>query len=70
MRTSAPPIRSRRSNDASTIAQRSQGLGVQLANSARLGGRANKLVVGVSIDAGRARFTRASQEAAFGSDRE
>ncbi len=56
-------------NDASTIAQRSQGLGVQLAHTAPLGGRANKLVLGVSVDAGRARFSRASQEAAFGADR-
>ena len=56
-------------NDASTIAQRSQGLGVQLAQTAPLGGRGNKLVVGVSVDAGRARFSRASQAAAFGTDR-
>ena len=56
-------------NDASTVAQRSYGLGVQLANSAPFGGRAHKLVVGVSIDAGRARFTREAQEAAFSADR-
>ena len=56
-------------NDASAITQRSHGLGVQLAQTAPLAGRANKLVVGVSLDAGRARFTRASQEAAFGADR-
>ena len=56
-------------NDASTIAQRSHGVGVQLAHTAPLAGRVNKLVVGVSVDAGRARFSRASQEAAFGADR-
>ena len=56
-------------NDASTIAQRSHGLGVQLTDSAPIAGHANKLVIGASLDAGRARFTRASQTAAFGADR-
>ena len=56
-------------NDASAIAQRSHGLGVQLAHTGTLGGRANKVSFGVSIDAGRARFTRAEQDADFTPDR-
>lgn len=52
-------------NDRSRVAQTSYGFGLQLLNTARLLGRPNQVSFGVSIDQGSARFTRASQEAAF-----
>jgi iron complex outermembrane receptor protein len=56
-------------NDSSLIDQRSSGLGVQLAHTGRLAGRANKVSVGASFDRGNARFTRATQSATFTPDR-
>ena len=56
-------------NDSSLVDQRSYGVGVQLAHTGRLAGLANKALFGVSLDHGRARFTRASQDAAFTADR-
>ena len=56
-------------NDVSQIAQTSYGAGVQLAHTGALAGLANKLSVGLSLDHGRARFTRESQDAAFTADR-
>ena len=56
-------------NDSSLVEQRSYGLGAQLAHTGTLAGLANKASLGVSIDHGRARFTRAAQDAAFTADR-
>ena len=56
-------------NDSSLVEQRSYGLGVQLVHSGPLAGLANKASLGASIDHGRARFTRASQDAVFSADR-
>ena len=56
-------------NDSSLIDQRSSGLGVQLVHTGQLAGRANKVSFGASVDRGIARFARATQDAAFTSDR-
>ena len=56
-------------NDASVVRQRSYGVSLQLAHTGQLAGLANKVSIGASIDHGRARFTRAAQEAAFTADR-
>ena len=56
-------------NDSSLIDQQSSGLGVQFAHTGRLAGRANKVSFGASVDRGSARFTRATQDAAFTPDR-
>ena len=56
-------------NDRSRVAQTSYGLGLQLLNTARLLGRPNQVSFGASIDQGGARFTRASQDATFTSER-
>jgi outer membrane receptor protein involved in Fe transport len=56
-------------NDASTIAQTGEGLGLQIVSSETLAGRGNQLSAGVSVDRGRARFTRSQQPAMFGADR-
>ena len=56
-------------NDASRIAQTSFGAGVQLAYAQSILGIGHKATLGASIDNGRARFTRATQDAAFGADR-
>ena len=56
-------------NDSSVVEQRSYGLSVQLAQTGKLAGLGNKILVGASLDHGGARFTRASQDAAFTADR-
>ena len=56
-------------NDSSLIDQRSSGLGVQLVHAGQLAGRPNKVSFGASVDRGGARFTRATQDAAFTPDR-
>jgi iron complex outermembrane recepter protein len=60
-------------NDASTIDQLGRGAGVQLTRSGPLGGLLGgfkqRLLVGASVDDGRARFTRSSQDATFTPDR-
>jgi len=56
-------------NDASHIAQLARGVGVQIAGTRRLAGHGNQLVIGASLDHGRARYTHASQEASFTADR-
>jgi iron complex outermembrane recepter protein len=56
-------------NDTSRIRQTSHGAGLQIASTAPLGDRPNKLSVGASLDAGNARFERSSQPADFTADR-
>ena len=56
-------------NDRSMLDQKGGGLGLQLTKSRREGARANHLVVGASIDGGRARFSRFEQPASFAPDR-
>jgi iron complex outermembrane receptor protein len=56
-------------NDAASIDQTGQGAGLQFTGSDRIAGRANKLVLGLGIDEGRARFRRSSQDAQFTPDR-
>jgi iron complex outermembrane recepter protein len=56
-------------NDAAEIDQAGHGYGAQLVHSATLGGRANKLTLGFSVDRGNARFTRSRQDAAFTPER-
>ena len=56
-------------NDASRIDQLGRGAGIQLTRSGPLGGVNQRLLVGASVDDGRARFTRTSQDAAFTPDR-
>lgn len=57
------------SNELSEIAQTGYGLGLQLSHTGTLAGLANKVSLGASLDHGRARFTRAAQDAAFTPDR-
>ncbi len=60
-------------NDASAIDQLGRGAGIQLTRSGPLGGLLGgfmqRLLVGASVDDGRARFTRSSQDATFTPDR-
>ena len=56
-------------NDASAIDQRSGGGGLQLTHTGTLAGLAHQLAFGISIDGGRARFTRTVQDATFTADR-
>ena len=56
-------------NDASSIDQRGRGAGLQLTRSGPLGGFNQRLLAGASVDDGRARFTRESQDATFTPDR-
>ena len=56
-------------NDASRIDQLGRGAGLQLTRSGPLGGVNQRLLVGASVDDGRARFTRESQDATFTPDR-
>ncbi len=64
-------------NDASTIDQLGRGAGIQLTRSGPrsgplggpLGGFMQRLLVGASVDDGRARFTRSSQDATFTPER-
>ena len=56
-------------NDRAAVAQSSGGAGLQLAYGGALGGHANKVSVGLSIDRGRARYTRETQDAVFTADR-
>jgi outer membrane receptor protein involved in Fe transport len=56
-------------NDRSSIDQTSYGLSAQLTISTPLAGHKNQFVVGVSNDAGRARFTQDSQPADFDASR-
>jgi len=64
-------------NDASSIDQFGRGAGIQLTRSGPLGGLfggllgglSQRLLVGASVDDGRARFTRTSQDATFTPDR-
>ena len=56
-------------NDASCIDQLGRGAGIQLTRSGPLGGVNQRLLVGASVDDGRARFTRTSQDATFTPDR-
>jgi outer membrane receptor protein involved in Fe transport len=56
-------------NDASTIGQKSWGIGLQMTSTATLLGFANQLSVGIGSDRGGARFRRSAQPAAFTADR-
>jgi iron complex outermembrane receptor protein len=56
-------------NDDSTIRQLGRGLGVQLARNGPIGRLAHHLVVGASLDDGRAHFIRGAQDAQFSADR-
>jgi outer membrane receptor protein involved in Fe transport len=56
-------------NDASQVGQLARGLGLQLSGVLRVAGHANQAAVGVSLDDGRIRFTRTSQDATFTPDR-
>ena len=56
-------------NDRSSIDQTSYGLSAQLTMTTPLAGHKNQFVVGVSADAGRARFTQDSQPADFDASR-
>ena len=56
-------------NDRSTLDQDGGGLGLQLTRPTRSNGMANQFAVGASLDAGRARFSRYEQPAAFAPDR-
>ena len=56
-------------NDASSIDQLGRGAGVQLTRSGPLAGFTQRLLVGASVDDGRARFTRMAQDATFTPDR-
>lgn len=56
-------------NDRSSIDQTSYGLSAQLTMTMPLAGHKNQFVVGVSADAGRARFTQDSQPADFDASR-
>ena len=56
-------------NDASRIDQLGRGAGIQLTRSGPLGGVNQRLLVGASVDDGRAGFTRTSQDATFTPDR-
>ncbi len=56
-------------NDSSQIDQTSYGLGVQVVHTGVIAGLGNKVSVGASLDHGRARFTRISQNAAFTPER-
>lgn len=56
-------------NDRSAIDQKSYGLGLQLTYLGNLIGKKNQMVVGASVDLGRAGFTQTSQEAQFNESR-
>jgi outer membrane receptor protein involved in Fe transport len=56
-------------NDRSSIDQTSHGLSAQLTMTTPLAGHKNQFVVGLSVDAGRARFTQDSQPADFDASR-
>ncbi|MDN3920779.1 TonB-dependent receptor [Roseateles violae] len=56
-------------NDRSRIDQQGGGFGLQLAYGGKLAGLAHKASIGLSLDEGRARFTRETQPAAFSADR-
>jgi iron complex outermembrane recepter protein len=56
-------------NDRSAIDQVSHGVGVQLTHLGQLANMNNQLVVGVSADVGRARFTQDAQDAEFTASR-
>jgi outer membrane receptor protein involved in Fe transport len=56
-------------NDQANIDQTSYGLSVQLTMTTPLAGHRNQFVVGVSADAGQARFKQASQPADFNASR-
>jgi iron complex outermembrane receptor protein len=56
-------------NDASLIRQVSYGAGLQLTYTHALAGMNHKATLGASIDQGRARFTRETQDATFTADR-
>ena len=56
-------------NEEATIRQLGRGAGVQLADSGMLFGHAHRFVLGASVDDGRARFERGTQDARFTADR-
>lgn len=56
-------------NDTHTVDQTGYGLALQYTNLVPLGEYQNQLVVGVSVDSGRADFSQSSQPAAFTADR-
>lgn len=56
-------------NDMALVEQNGDGLGMQLAYTGALAGRAHKVTLGASVDEGRARFSRMSQDATFTADR-
>lgn len=56
-------------NDRSTIAQDSYGLGLQLTQLGEIAGKKHQLQVGASADLGSARFTQEAQDAAFNASR-
>ena len=56
-------------NDSSQIQQTGFGAGVQLAYAPSIAGMKHRATLGASVDSGRARFTRAAQDAAFTADR-
>ena len=56
-------------NDSSLIEQTSFGAGLQLTYTQAIAGVSHKATFGASVDRGRARFTRTSQDASFTADR-
>ena len=69
VRSDAPPGAAQATNDAALIEQNGQGIGLQLAYTGKLAGRTHKFTLGTSLDEGRARFSRRSQDAMFSADR-
>jgi iron complex outermembrane receptor protein len=57
-------------NDRSTIAQDSYGLGLQLTRLGEIAGKKHQLLVGASADLGSARYTQEAQDAAFTASRD
>ena len=56
-------------NDVATIEQTGRGAALQLTHTGKLAGLGNQLSFGASIDHGRARFSRSSQDATFTANR-
>ncbi|HEV7912967.1 MAG TPA: TonB-dependent receptor [Albitalea sp.] len=56
-------------NDASRIDQLGRGAALQLVRTGKLGRFDNMLSIGLSVDHGRARYSRSAQDAAFTADR-
>jgi iron complex outermembrane receptor protein len=65
----AGPGSAEATNDVSSIDQMGQGAGIQLTGTDKVAGRANKLVLGLGLDLGSARFRSSSQDAQFTADR-